>query len=96
MGRSHGTDAEASLTSGRRPSGVGGYCPIALFEYRVHIPYYEDTCLLATAKSAWTYINPTFTFFYIQIHATMHACMHACTYNTHTHIYIYIYAYAHT
>ena len=32
MGRSglsrveyHGTDAEASLTSGRRPSGVGGY-----------------------------------------------------------------------
>ena len=21
----HGTDAEASLTSGRRPSGVGGY-----------------------------------------------------------------------
>ena len=22
----HGTDAEASRTSGRRPSGVGGYC----------------------------------------------------------------------
>ena len=27
----HGTDAQASLTSGRRPSGVGGYnrtCPV--------------------------------------------------------------------
>ena len=33
MGRSgveyHGTDAEASLTSGRRPSGVGGYTGVS-------------------------------------------------------------------
>ena len=26
----HGTDAEASLTSGRRPSGVGGYWAVLI------------------------------------------------------------------
>ena len=48
----HGTDAEASLTSGRRPSGVGGYT-----HTHTHIPYaYACTYNIPIPTHTYIYI----------------------------------------